>query len=137
MINFDDYANQNKIEHNLEWLYIPDHRYRIVIIGSGSGKANALLNFINNQPDINKIHLHAKIHYEAKYQFLISKRESRGLKHFGNPKAFIEYSNDMPDVYKNIDEYNVDKERKILILFDDMIADMINKAKLNSNRFVY
>ena len=96
-----------------------------------------MLNFINNQPDINKIYLHAKIHYEAKYQFLISKRESRGLKHFVNPKAFIEYSNDMPDVYKNIDEYNVDKERKILILFDDMIADMINKAKLNSNRFVY
>ena len=96
-----------------------------------------MLNLINNQPDINKTYLHAKDPYEAKYQFLISKRESTGLKHFGNCKAFIEYSNDMHDVYKNIDEYNVDKERKILIVFDNMIADMINKAKFNSNRFVY
>ena len=69
---------------------------------------------------------------EAKYQFLINKRESTGLKHFNDPKAFIEYSNDMQDVYKNIDEYNTDKERKILIVFDDMIADMINNKKLNS-----
>ena len=70
--------------------------------------------------------------YEAKYQFLINKRESIWLKHFNDPKAFIEYSNDMQDVYKNIDEYNVDKECKILIVFDDMIADMINNKKLNS-----
>ena len=65
-------------------------------------------------------------------QFLISKRESTGLKHFNDPKAFIEYSNDMQNVYENIDEYNTDKERKILIVFDDMIADMINNKKLNS-----
>ena len=64
---------------------------------------------------------------EAKYQFLINKRESTGLKHFNDPKAFIEYSNDMQDVYKNIDEYNTDKERKMLIVFDDMI----NNKKLN------
>ena len=127
MINFDDYANENKTEHNLKWLYIPDHRYIIlIIVGSGSGKTNALLNLINNQPDIDKIYLYAKDPYEAKYQFLINKRESTGLKHFNDPKAFIEYSNDMQDVYKNIDEYNTDKERKILIVFDDMIADMIN-----------
>ena len=56
MINFDDYTNENIIEHNLKWPYIPDHPYRILIIGgSGSGKTNALLNLINNQPDINKI----------------------------------------------------------------------------------
>ena len=54
------------------------------------------------------------------------------MKHFNDPKAFIEYSNDMQDVYKNINEYNVDKECKILIVFDDMIADMINNKKLNS-----
>ena len=90
------------------------------------------MNLINNQPDIDKIYLHAKDPYEAKYQFLINKRESTGLKHFNDPKAFIEYSNDMQDVYKNIDEYNTDKERKILIVFDDMIADMINNKKLNS-----
>ena len=73
-----------------------------------------------------------KIRIKKKYQFLIKERESTGLKHFNDPKAFIEYSNDMQDVYKNIDEYNVDKERKILIVFDDMIADMINNKKLNS-----
>ena len=84
--------------------------------GSGSGKTNASLNLINNQPDIDKIYLYAKDPYEAKYQFLINKRESTGLKHFNDPKAFIEYSNDMHDVYKNIDEYNKDKECKILLV---------------------
>ena len=112
---------------------MPHHPYRILIIGgSGSGKTNALLNLISNQPDIDKIYLYAKDPYEAKYQFLINKRESTGLKHFNDPKAFIEYSNDMHDVYKNIDDYNPDKENKILIVFDDMIADMINNKKLNS-----
>ena len=93
---------------------------------------NALLNLINNQPDIDKIYLYAKDPYEAKYKFLINKRESTGLKHLNDLKAFIEYSNDMQYVYKNIDEYNIDKERKILIVFDDMIADMIHNKKLNS-----
>ena len=76
--------------------------------------------------------MYAKDLYETKYQFLINKRESTGLKHFNDSKAFIEYSNDMHNVYENIDEYNTDKERKILIAFDDMIADMINNKKLNS-----
>ena len=111
--------------HNLKWPYIPVHPYRILIIGSGSGKTNASLNLINNQPDTDKIHLCAK------YQFLINKRESTGLKYFNDPKAFIEYSNDMQDVYKNIDEYNGDKNCKIWIVFD-MIAYMINNKKLNS-----
>ena len=75
--------------------------------------------------------MYAKDSYEAKYQFLINKRESTGLEHFNDPKAFTEYSNDMQDVYKNIEEYNANKERKILIAFDDMIADMINNKKLN------
>ena len=88
------------------------------------------MNLINNQPDIDKIYLYAKDPYEAKYQFLINKRESTGLKNFNYPKALIEYSNDMQDLYKNIDEYNVDKERKILIVIDDMIADVINNKKL-------
>ena len=133
MINLDNYVNENKTKHNQKWPYIPDHPHRILIIGgSGSGKTNALLNLINNQPDIDKIYLYAKDPYEAKYQFLINKRESTGLKHFNDPKAFIQYSNDMEDVYKDIDEYNIDKERKILIVFDDMIADMINNKKLNS-----
>ena len=72
MINFDDYANENKT----------------VIGGSGSGKTNALLNLINDQPDIDKIYLYAEDPYEAKYQFLINKRERIGLNHFKDPKAF-------------------------------------------------
>ena len=114
MINFDDYANENKTKHYLNWPYIPDYPYRIlIIVGSGSGKINALLNLINNQPDIDKIYLYAKDLYEAKYQFLINERKSARLKHFNDPKAFIEYSNDIQNVYKNIDKCNADKERKI------------------------
>ena len=132
MINFDDYTNENIIEHNLKRPYIPDHPYRILVISSsGSGKTNALSNLINNQPDIDKIYLYAKDPYEAKYQYLIKKREKMGLDHFDDPKAFIEYSNDMQALYKNIDDYNPEKECKILIVFDDMIADMINNKKLN------
>ena len=67
-------------------------------------KTSALLNLINNQTDIDKIYLYPKDPYEDKYQFLINKKESTGLKHFNDPKAFIEYSNDMQDVYKDIDE---------------------------------
>ena len=100
--------------------------------GSGSGKINALLNLIENQTDIDKIYLYAKDPYEAKYQYLINKREGVGINHFKDLKAFIEYSNDMHDVYKNINNYNPDKENKILIVFDDMIADMIQNKKLNS-----
>ena len=132
MINFDDYTNENIIEHNPKWPYIPDHPYRILIIGSSrSGKTNALLNLINNQPDIDKIYLYAKDPYEKKYQYLINKREEVRLDHFNDPKTFIEYSNDMRDVYKNIQDYNLGRERKILIVFDDRIADMINNKKLN------
>ena len=77
MINFDAYTNENRTEHNKKWPYVPDHPYRILITGSsGSGKTNALFNLINNQADINKIHLYSKDLYEPKYQFLIIKRES-------------------------------------------------------------
>ena len=132
MINFDDYTNENKIEHNSKGSHIPDHPYRILIVGgSGSGKTNALLNLINNQPNIDKIYLYVKDPYQAKYQYLINKRKKVGLNHFKDPKAFMEYSHDMQDVYKNIENYNPGKKRKILIVFDDMIADMINNKKLN------
>ena len=122
MINFDDYANENNTKHNQKWPYIPHHPYRILIIGgTGSGKTNALLNLIENQPDIDKIYFYPNDLYEAKYQHLINIREKVGLDHYVDPKAFIEYSNDMQDAYKNIDKCNVDKERKILIVFDDMM----------------
>ena len=124
MINFDDYANEYKTEHNRNWSYIPNKSYRILIIGgSGSGKTYVLLNLIENQPYTDKMYLYAKDPYEAKYQYLINKRD---------PKAFIEYSNDMGDIYKNVNYYNPYRENKILIVFDDMIADMINNKKLNS-----
>ena len=78
MINFDDYANENKTKHNLGWPYIPDHPQRILIIGgSGSGKTNALLNLINNPPDIDKMYLYANDPYETKYQFLLKKEKAQ------------------------------------------------------------
>ena len=95
MINFDDYINENngialKTIHNKHWPYIPDHPYRILIIGgSGFGKTNLLLNLIENKPDIDKIYLYARDPYESKYQYLINKRESVGINHFNDPKAFI------------------------------------------------
>ena len=70
--------------------------------------------------------MYAKDPYETKYQHLIHKREKVGLGHFNDSKAFIEYSNDMLEVYKNVEDYNPNKKRKALIVFDDMIADMIN-----------
>ena len=90
------------------------------------------MNLIENQPGIDKIYLCAKDPYESKYQYLINKREEVGINHFNDPKAFIVYSNDMNDIYKNIDDYNPDNENKILIVFDDMIADMIHNKKINS-----
>ena len=130
MIHIDDYVDENKTIHNKNWPYIPDHPYRILKIGgSAPGKTNLLLNLIQNQSDIDKIYSYAKDPYESKYQYLINKRESVGINHFNDPKAFIDYSNDMHDVYKNIDDYNLDKENKILIVFDDMIADMIYKTR--------
>ena len=132
MINFDNYTNENKTEYNLKWSYIPHHPCRILIVScSGSGITNALLNLINNRPNIDKICLYGKDPYEAKYRYLINKRGKVGLNHFNDPKAFMEYSNDMQDVYKNIEDYNPDKKRKILIVFDGTTADMINNKKLN------
>ena len=94
--------------------------------GFVSGITNQLFNLISQQPDIDKTYLHAKDQYEAKYQFLVNKRESIGLKHFNDSKAFIEYSNDTGDIYRNIEECNPKKKRKILIVFDDMIGDILS-----------
>ena len=133
MISFDNYVNENKTKLNKNQPYIPDQPCRILIIGgSVYGKTNLLSNLIKNQPDIDKIYLDVKDPYEAKYQYLINIREGVGIDHFKDRKAFIEYSNDMHDAYKNIKEYNHDKGNKILIVFDYMIADMIHIKKLNS-----
>ena len=132
MINYDDVIKENIKEHNPKWPQIHDHPCRILIIrGSGSGKTNSLFNLVSQQPGIDKIHLHAKDPYETKYQFLINKQERTGLKHLNDSKAFIEYSNDMNDIYKSIEEYNPYNKSKILIVFDGMIADMLRNEKLN------
>ena len=126
-LKFNDYK-----EHNAKWSDITDHPYRILIMGgSGSRKTNALLNLINTQPDIDKIYLYAKDPYEAKYQYLIKKREKMGLDYLTDSKAFMEHSNDLQDVFKNIEDYNPNKKRKVLVVFDDMIADVVNNKKLN------
>ena len=99
MINFDDVVKENIKENNPNWPQIPDHPYRILIIGgSGSGKTNSLFNLINNQSDIDKIYLSIGPN-EAKYQFLIKKHEDVGTKHFNDSKAFIDFSNNMVDIY--------------------------------------
>ena len=132
MISFDDVKKEAIKEQNPNWPKIPDHLYGILIIGgSGSGKTNVLFNLISQQPDIDKIYLNAKDPFETKYQILINKQASTGLKHLNDSKAFTEYSNDMNDIYKNIEEYNSNKKRKILIFFDDMIADRLSNKKLN------
>ena len=133
MINLDNIVNNNNNNHNGNWPYIQDHLYRILIIGcSGSGKTNTLLNLINEQNDIDKIYLYAKDLSEPKYEHLIRNRENVGIKHLNDSKAFIECSNTMNDVYENIDHYNLNRRRKILIVFDDMIADIMTNKKFQS-----
>ena len=128
MINLDSITNENNKKHNEKWPYIPDHPYRILIIGgSGSGKTNTLLNLINEQHDIDKIYQYARDLNEPKNKILIKKRKDAGIKNLNDPNAFVECSNTIDDVYENI-YYNSSRKRKILIISDDMIADiMINK----------
>ena len=130
MINLDDITNENNKERNAKWSYIPDHLYKILIIGwSGSGKTNTLVTLINKQDVIDKIYLHTKNLSEPKYEFLIKKRENPGIKHLNDRNAFIECSNTMDDVYENITDYNPNRKRKILIAFDDMIPDIMSNNK--------
>ena len=113
---------------------IPDHLYRILIIGgSGSGEANALLNLIK-QDDIDKIYLYAKDLSEPKYELLIKKHKDAGIKHFNDPNTFIECSNTMDDVniLMIIDDYNPNRKTKILIVFDDKIADVMTNKKFQA-----
>ena len=104
----------------------------MLIVGpSGSGKTNALLNLIQKDNDncIDKIYLYAKDLDEPKYQFLVKKRENGGIKTLNDPSVFIEYSETMDDVYNNIDDYNPKRKRKTLILFDDMMADIMTNKR--------
>ena len=130
MINVDKIVNDNNKKHNEKWPYIPDHPYRILIIGGyGSRKTDTLVNLINEQRDI---YLYAKDLGELKYKHLIKNRENAEIKHLNNTKAFIDYSNTMNDVYENTDLYNLNRNRKVLIVFDDMIADIMANKNFQS-----
>ena len=138
MINLDSITNENNKGHNEKWPYIPDHPYKILIIGgSRSGKRNTLLNLIkeqNNRDVIDKIYLYAKDLSQPKYEYLIKKRENAGIKHYNDPNAFIACSDTMDDVYENIDDSNLSRKRKRkkLFVFDDMIADIMTNKKFEA-----
>ena len=119
MLNLDDIVSNKKENKDNDW------PFRMLIIGSsGSGKTNTLLHLINNFRPIDKIYLYAKDTDEKKYQFLINKTEQAGIKNLNDPHAFIEYSNDMNDLLDHINNYNKNRDKKVLIIFDDMIATL-------------
>ena len=133
MINIDSITNENNKKHNKKWPFIGYHPYRILIIGgSGSRKTNALVNLINEQDNSDKIYLYAKDLSEPKHEFLIKNRKDARRKHLNDPNAFIERSNTTDDIYENIDKYNLSRKRTNLILFDDMIADIMTDKKCQS-----
>ena len=133
IINLDSVTNESNKKHNEKWSYIPDRSYRILITGgSGSGKTNALFDLINGQDDIDKIYLYAKDLSEPKSEYLTKKRENAGKKHINNPDAFIECSNTMDEVYENINDYNPIIKKKKLIVFDDMLADIMSNTKFQA-----
>ena len=128
MLNLDDIVSNNKSSSERN-----DWPFRILIIGLlGSGKTNTLLHLINNMHPIDKIYLYAKDIGENKYNYLINKREQAGIKNINDPKAFIEYSDDMDDVLDNINNYNKNRDKKVLIIFDDMIADIMRSEKFKA-----
>ena len=130
MLNLDNIASNKNENKDNNW------PFRMLIIGpSGSGKTNNLLHLIQNLNEItpiDKIYLYAKDLTEPKYKFLINNRKNAGIKHFNDSTAFIEYSNDMDDVFTNINNYNKKRKRKVLIVFDNMIADIMSSTKFQA-----
>ena len=120
-----------EINHNLNWSSISDHLYRILILGgSVSGKTNVLLNLTNYQPtDIDKIYLYFKDSFESKYQLLINWREKAWVKQFNLSKALINYSQTIDNIYQNLEDPT--NKIKVLIAFDDIIANTETNKKLN------
>ena len=126
MLNLDNIVSNKKksSSENDDW------PFRMLIIGpSGSGKTNTLLHLIDKFHPIDKIYLFAKDTDEDKYQYLINKREQAGIKNLNDPQAFMEYSSDMNDVLEDINSYNKKRDKKVLIIFDDMIADIMRSEK--------
>ena len=129
MLNLDDIVSNKKksSSENNNW------PFRMLIIGpSGSGKTNTLLFIIDKFHPIDKICVYAKDTDEEKYQYLINKREQAGIKNLNDPHAFTEYSNDMNDVLDDINNYNKNRDKKVLIIFDDMIADIMRSEKFKA-----
>ena len=128
MLNLDDIvSNKKENKESNDW------PFRMLIIGpSGSAKRNTLLHLINNFHPIDKIYLCAKDTDEKKYQYLINKREQAGIKNLNDPHTFIEYSSDMNDVIDDINNYNKNRDKKVLIIFDDMIADIMRRGKFKA-----
>ena len=130
MFNLGNIVNKNNKNNEKEW------PFRKLIIGSsGSGKTNALLHLLQNLNDTNpidKTYLYAKELSKPKYEFLINNRKNAGIKNYNDPTAFIESSNTMDDVLENIDDYNPKRKRRILIVFHDMIADIMTNKKFQS-----
>ena len=119
MLNLDNIVSNKNENKNNNWPFL------MLIIGpSGSGKTSTLLHLINNFYPIDKIYLYAKDLAEPKYEYLINRREQAGIKNLNYPNAFIEYSNDMDDVLDDINNYNKNRDKKVLIVFDDIIADI-------------
>ena len=129
MLNLDDILS-NKKKSSSENDYWP---FRMLIMGpSGSGKTNTLLHLIDKFHPIDKIYLYTKDNDEEKYQYLINKREQVGIKNLNDPHVFMEYSNDMNDVLENINNYNKNSDKKALIIFDDLIADIMRSEKFKA-----
>ena len=129
MLNLDDIVSNKKksSSENDDW------PFRMLIIGpSASGKTNTLLHLIDKFHPIDKIYLYAKDSDEDRYQYLINKREQAGIKNLNDPHAFIEYSNDMNDVLEDINNYNKNRDKKVLIIFDDMITDIMRSKKFEA-----
>ena len=128
MLHLDDIVSNKKENRERN-----DWPFKILIIGpSGSGETNTLLHLINIFHPIHKICLYAKDTDEKKYHYLISKREQAGIKNLNYPNAFIEYSNDMNDVLDDINNYNENRDKKVLIIFDDMITDFMRSEKFKA-----
>ena len=136
MINLDNITNENNKKHNDKWPYIPDHPYRIFIIGgSGSGKTNTLLNLIKEQDYhdvIDKIYLYARDLSEPKYQFLIKKREDAGIKNWNNPNAFILCSNTIDDIYEDMIIATEKEIKKFLLFLTKWLADIMTNKRFQA-----
>ena len=128
MLNLDNIVNNKNENKNNNF------PFRMLIIRpSDSGKTNVLLHLISNLHPIDKIYVYAKDIHEPKYEYLINKREQAGIKNVDDPKAFIEYSDDMDDVLDDINNYNKNRDKKVLIVFDDMIADIEYNKNFKKN----